>query len=76
MFSSAESVSKIENLQKRALLFLYNCFEASYEDLLEDFVSKFTKHLMIWIQLLLIIFSKSKTYVREVRDKYKLNLDS
>ena len=47
MFSSAESVSKIENLQKRALLFLYNCFEASYEDLLEDFVSKFTKHLMI-----------------------------
>ena len=34
MFSSSQSVNKIENLQKRALRFLYDDFEASYEDLL------------------------------------------
>ena len=34
MFSSAQSVNKIENLQKRALRFLYNNFEGSYGDLL------------------------------------------
>ena len=34
MFSSAQSVNKIENLQKRALCFLHNDFEAPYEDLL------------------------------------------
>ena len=60
MFSSAQSVNKIENLQKRVLRFLYDNFEASYEDLLSKggkstmnvrrlrtYVSKFTKHLMI-----------------------------
>ena len=34
MFSSTQSVNKIENLQKRALRFLYDDFEASNEDLL------------------------------------------
>ena len=34
MFSSTQSLNKIENLQKRALRFLYDDFEASYEDLL------------------------------------------
>ena len=34
MFSSTQSLSKIKNLQKRALRFLYDDFEASYEDLL------------------------------------------
>ena len=34
MFSSTQSLSKIENLQKRALCFLYDDFEASYEDLI------------------------------------------
>ena len=34
MFSSTQSLNKIENLQKRALCFLYDDFEASYEDLL------------------------------------------
>ena len=34
MFSSAQSVNKIENLQKQALRFLYDDFEAPYEDLL------------------------------------------
>ena len=34
MFSSASSLKKIENLQKRALGFLYNNYEISYEELL------------------------------------------
>ena len=34
MFSSASSLKKIENLQKRALRFLYNDYEIPYEELL------------------------------------------
>ena len=34
VFSSASSLKKIENLQKRALRFLYNDYEISYEELL------------------------------------------
>ena len=34
MFSSTQSLNKIENLKKRALRFLYDDFEKSYEDLL------------------------------------------
>ena len=34
MFSSGQSVNKIEILQKPALRFLYDDFEAPYEDLL------------------------------------------
>ena len=34
MFSSASSLKKIENLQKRALSFLCNDYEISYEELL------------------------------------------
>ena len=34
-FSSAQSLSKIENLYKRALRFLLNDYDSTYEDLLE-----------------------------------------
>ena len=34
-FSSAQSLNKIENLQKRALRFLLNDYNSAYEDLLE-----------------------------------------
>ena len=34
-FSSAQSLNKIENLQKRALRFLLNDYNSTYEDLLE-----------------------------------------
>ena len=34
MFSNAVSLKKIENLQKRALRFLYRSYNTSYEDLL------------------------------------------
>ena len=35
IFSTAKSLNKIENLQKRALRFLYNDYSTSYEGLLE-----------------------------------------
>ena len=34
MFSNAVSLKKIENLQKRALRFLYKSYNTSYKDLL------------------------------------------
>ena len=34
-FSSAHSLNKIKNLQKRALRFLLNDYDSTYEDLLE-----------------------------------------
>ena len=34
-FCSAQSLNKIENLQKRALRFLQNDYDNTYEDLLE-----------------------------------------
>ena len=34
-FSSAQSLNKIENLQKRALHFLLNDHDSTYEDLLQ-----------------------------------------
>ena len=34
-FSSVQPLNKIENLQERALLFLLNDYESTYEDLLE-----------------------------------------
>ena len=36
-FSSAQSLNKIENLQKRALRFLLNDYGSTYEDLLEEY---------------------------------------
>ena len=35
MFANATSLKKIENLQKRALRFLYNNYQLSYEELLD-----------------------------------------
>ena len=35
MFSKARSLKKIENLQKRALRFLYNNYQLTYEELLD-----------------------------------------
>ena len=88
MFSSTQSLNKIENLQKRALHFLYDDFEASCEDLL----SKGGKSKMNVRRLRILCVEiyktlndlnpcfmnnnfKLKINGREVRDKYKLNLD-
>ena len=88
MFSSAQSVNKIENLQKRALCFLCDDFEASYKDLLSK-GGKSTVNVRILRTLCDEIYKtlndlnpsfmnnvfNLKINGREVRDKYKLNLD-
>ena len=88
MFSSAVSLKTIENLQKRALSFLYKSYNTSYEDLLlkPGFSSTNVKRLR---KLCIVIFKTlnnlNPTFMREifslrqmnrpVQQKYKLNLD-
>ena len=88
MFSSAQSVNKIENLQRQALRFLYDNFEAPYEDLLSK-GGKSAMNVRRLSTLCVEIYKtlndlnpsfmnnifKLKINGREVRDKYKLNLD-
>ena len=88
MFSSTQSLDKIENLQKRALRFLYDDIEASYE----HFLSKGGKSKMnvrrvrtLCVEIYKTLndlnpsfmneIFKLKINLREVRDKYKFNLD-
>ena len=88
MFSSTQSLNKIENLQKRALRFLYDDFEASYEDLLSK-GGKSKMNVRRLRTLCVEIYKtlndlnpsfmndifKLKINGREVCDKYKLNLE-
>ena len=87
MFSSTQSLNKIENLQKRALLFLYDDFKASYEHLLSK-RGKSKMNVKRLRTLCVAIYKtlndlnpsfmndifKLKINGREVCDKYKLNL--
>ena len=87
MFSSAKSLNKVESLQKRALRFLYDNYDSSYESILK--IGKSTmnvnrlKSLCIEIFKTLNninpafmneIFELRKTN-RAVRNQYKLNLE-
>ena len=88
MFLSTQSLNKIENLQKRALRFLYDDFEASYEDLLSK-GGKSKMNVRRLRTLCVEIYKtlndlnpsfmndifKLKINGREVCDKYKLNLE-
>ena len=88
LFSSTRSLNKIEHLQKRALRFLYDDSEASYEDLLSK-GGKSKMNVRRLRTLCVEIYKtlndlnpsfmnnifKLKINGREVRDKYKLNLD-
>ena len=88
-FSSAQSLNKIEKLQKRALRFLLNDYDSTYEDLLEkssypnmDLRRQGTLCIEIYKTL-----NKSNPYYmndiiklrntdRLTRRKYKLNLET
>ena len=89
IFSKAQSVNEIENLQKRALRFLYDDFGATYEELLSKggkstmnvrrsrtFCVKIYKTLNDLNQSFMNNIFKLKINVREIHDKYKLNLDT
>ena len=86
MFSSTQSLNKIENLQKRALRFLYDDFEASYKDLLSK--GRKSKMNVRRLRTLCVEIYKTlndlnpsfmnnifklKINGREFGDKYKLN---
>ena len=88
MFSNAASLMKIENLQKRALKFLYKSYNTSYEDLLlkSGFSSMNVKRLRILCaEILKTLNNLNPSFVKEifslrqtdrpVREEYKLNLD-
>ena len=82
-FFSAQSLNKIENLQKRALRFLLNDYNSAYEDLLEK--SGYI-NMNLWRQRTLCIEIyktlnklnpgyKLRNTDRLTREKYKLNLE-
>ena len=88
MFSSATSLKKIVNLQKRALRFLYNNYQLTYEELLDKANSSTmnAKRLrFICVEIYKTInnlnpsFMKQISVLREanrnVREKYRLNLN-
>ena len=88
IFSKAQSVNKIENLQKRALRFLYDDLGATYEELLSKggkstmnvrrsrtFCVEIYKTLNDLNPSFINNIFKLKINIREIRDKYKLNLD-
>ena len=88
MFSSTQSLNKIDNLQKRAIRFLYDDFKASYEHLLSKggkskmnvrrlraFCVEIYKTLNDLNPSFINDIFKIKRNNREIRDKYKLNLD-
>ena len=87
MLSSAGSLKKIENLQKRALRFLYNDYKISYEELLSksSTSSMNVKRLRPpFIELYKTINKLNPGFMREpfklrftnrpVREKYKMNM--
>ena len=82
-FSSAQSLNKIENLQKRALRFLLNDYDSTYEDLLEksgypnmnlrrtlciEICKTLNSIQVIWMKFL-------NLEIRQFREKYILNLE-
>ena len=88
MFSSTPSLNKPGNLQKRALRFSYDDFEASYENLqakggkskmnvrrLKTLCVEICKTLNDLNSSFMNNIFKLKANGREVRHKYRLNLD-
>ena len=87
MLSNASSLKKIENLQKRALRFLCNDYEISYEDLLSkaSTSSMNVKRLRaLCVELYKTINKQNPDFMRDlfklrftnrpVREKYKMNM--
>ena len=88
MFSHKKSINKIESLHKRALRFLLNDYENSYEQLLEK-LGKCNMNLrrirLLCIEIYKTINSLNPDFMKKnfeikknnrvVRERYKLNLN-
>ena len=88
MFSNAKSLKKSGNLQKRALRFLYNNYQLSYEELLHNANSSTIniKRLhFLCVEIYKTINNLNPSFMkqtfelretnRNVREKYRLNLN-
>ena len=88
IFSNAVSLNKIENLQKRALRFLYKGYNTLFVDLLlkSCFSTMNVKRLRtLYVEIFKTLNNLNPSYMKEifglrqtgrpVREKYKLNLD-
>ena len=87
-FSSAQSLNKMENLQKRALRFLWNDYDSTYKDLLEKSSCpnmKLRRHRTLCIEIYKALNELNPGYMNDIfklrntdrltREKYKLNLE-
>ena len=87
-FSSAQSLNKTENLQKRALRFLLNDYDSTYEDLLEksDYPNmNLRRQRTLYIEIYKTLNKLKPGYMNDIfklrdtdrltREKYKLNLE-
>ena len=88
MFSNATSLKKIENLQKRALRFLYNNYQLTYEELLDKASSSrmnVKRLCFLCVEIYKTINNMNPSFMkqifelretnRNVREKYRLNLN-
>ena len=88
MFPSANSLNKVESLQRRALRFLYEDYVSSYEELLQKagkVTMKVNRLRSLCIEIYKSINDINPTYMndifklrktsRAVRSNYKLNLE-
>ena len=83
--SSTKSWKKIENLQKRALRFLLNDYESSYEKLLEKSdksTINLRSHRNLCLEVFITIYKLNTSFTNDlfqlresVREKYRLNLN-
>ena len=89
IFSSASSLKKIENLQKKALRFLYNDYEISYKELLlksDRATMNLNRLRMLCTEIYKTINNLHPEFMRDlfslreisgvVREKYILNLNN
>ena len=87
-FSSAQSLNKIEKLQKRALRFLLNDYDSTYEDLLEKSSypnMDLRRQGTLCIEIYKTLNKSNPCYMNDIiklrntdrltRGKYKLNLE-
>ena len=87
MFSSASLLKKIENLQKRALKFLYNNYKISYEELLLKSgrsTMNVNRLRILCIKIYKTIYNLNPEFMRDlfslretsrlIQEKYLLNL--
>ena len=76
MFSSAKSLNKVESLQKRALRFLYDNYDSSYESILK-LAGKSTMNVnklrSLCIEIYKTLNNKNPAFMNEILELRKTN---